>query len=170
MRKFKVDDWMERTNNFYRHAPEGYKAKVLEGYKYMDLEGQRIPINDNIWELAEDTSKPVYTQEMYDNGFRVQAGMKFSTEAGEYIAECTNEKSVVLTDENGFLVAINRAYAKPIPAPIALIDGNAYMFDYKCASYIGIYASPPHRFIKVDGFTLSSYCTNIRLMTVAESK
>jgi hypothetical protein len=55
------------------------------------------------------------------------------------------------------------------PAPIELIDGNAYIFDYKHASYIGIYTSPPHRFILVDGFTLSSYCTNIRLMIV-ESK
>jgi hypothetical protein len=55
------------------------------------------------------------------------------------------------------------------PAPIELVDGGAYMFDYKGASYIGIYTSPPHRFINVDGFTLSSYCTNIRLMTV-ESK
>jgi hypothetical protein len=55
------------------------------------------------------------------------------------------------------------------PAPIELIDRAAYMFDYKHASYIGIYTSPPHRFIQVDGFTLSSYCTNIRLMTV-ESK
>ena len=55
------------------------------------------------------------------------------------------------------------------PAPIELVDGAAYMFDYKHESYIGIYTSPPHRFIVVDGWTLASYCTNIRLMTV-ESK
>ena len=61
------------------------------------------------------------------------------------------------------------AFVEPIPAPKELVDGAAYMFDYKHASYIGIYASPPHRFIQVDGWTLSSYCTNIRLMTV-ESK
>jgi hypothetical protein len=51
-------------------------------------------------------------------------------------------------------------------APIELINGNAYMFDYKGASYIGIYTSPPHRFIQVDGWTLATYCTNIRPMTV----
>jgi hypothetical protein len=58
------------------------------------------------------------------------------------------------------------------PAPIELIDGAAYMFDYgnfKIRDGIGIYEQSSSRFIQLDGFTLSSYCTNIRLMTV-ESK
>jgi hypothetical protein len=58
------------------------------------------------------------------------------------------------------------------PAPIELVDGAAYMFNYanfKIRDGIGIYEQSSSRFIQLDGFTLSSYCTNIRLMTV-ESK
>jgi len=58
--------------------------------------------------------KPVYTQELEDNGSIVEAGMLFATEAGEYTAEYTNKKSIVFTDEDGFLISINRRYAKPI--------------------------------------------------------
>jgi hypothetical protein len=78
---------------------------------------------------------------------------------------CTSDKEWLYIKE----VPASENMGKITPAPVELVDGAAYMFDYKCASYIGIYASPPHRFILVDGFTLSSYCTNIRLMTV-ESK
>jgi hypothetical protein len=125
--------------------------------------------------LAEmEVVDPVFTQEMSDNGFRVQAGDKFSTEAGEYIAECTNEKSVVFTDENGFLVAINRGYAKPIPAPVELIDGNAYMFDIYDNTYVGFYKAERNIFCREvnQNSTIAgaSDCTNIRTMTVAESK
>ena len=55
------------------------------------------------------------------------------------------------------------------PVPIELIDGAAYMFDYRQDSRIGIYERLALRFINVDGFTLLKVCTNIRLMTV-ESK
>jgi hypothetical protein len=63
-------------------------------------------------------------------------------------------------------IPVSRTMGTITPAPIELIDGAAYMFDYKGASYIGIFTSPPHRFIQVDGWTLATYCTNIRLMTL----
>jgi hypothetical protein len=70
------------------------------------------------WAVAERT-QPIlptltYTQAMYDNGVQVEAGMRFATEAGEYIAEYTNKKSVVFTDEDGFLITVTRRRAKPI--------------------------------------------------------
>ena len=69
----------------------------LEGGEHQALEG-----------------KPVYTQEMADNGRIVECGMVFATEAGEYVAEYTNRKSVVFCDENGFLISIDRGHIKPI--------------------------------------------------------
>tara|TARA_R110000823_G_scaffold295316_2_gene414406 strand:+ start:5966 stop:6742 length:777 start_codon:yes stop_codon:yes gene_type:complete len=70
------------------------------------------------WAVAE-RSQPIlptltYTQAMYDNGVQVESGMRFATEAGEYIAEYTNKKSVCFTDENGFLVTVTRGHARPI--------------------------------------------------------
>ena len=70
------------------------------------------------WAVAEK-SQPIlptltYTQAMYDSGVEVEAGMRFATEAGEYIAEYTNKKSVVFTDEDGFLITVTRRRAKPI--------------------------------------------------------
>lgn len=59
-------------------------------------------------------TKPVYTQAMKDNGDMVEAGMLFATKTGEYAAEYTNKKSIVFTDEEGFLISLNRGYAKPI--------------------------------------------------------
>jgi hypothetical protein len=115
MRKFKKDDWIVRVASFYRYVPEGWKAKVLEGYYIIDLDGQIIPINDPSWELAEDTNKP---------------------------------------------------------APIELIDGNAYMFDYHMAAGCiqGIYEESSDKFHVKEGWYMSKVCTNIRPMKVAESK
>ena len=58
--------------------------------------------------------KPVYTKAMQDAGEQIKAGMKFRTEAGEYIAELVNGLSVCFTDEFGFFVAINISLAKGI--------------------------------------------------------
>ena len=70
--------------------------------------------DDNFTLTPRPQPTPVFTQEMADNGVQVEAGMRFATEAGEYIAEYTNKKSVVFTDENGFLVTVTRGHAKPI--------------------------------------------------------
>jgi hypothetical protein len=118
--------------------------------------------------LAEmEMVEPEFTQEMYNNGEMPKVGMIFSTEAGEYIAEYTNEKSVCFTDENGFLVAINRGYAKPLTEP--LIDGNAYMFDDGNQNTDGIYDAESKRFYFTKGrHLLVSSCTNIRPLTLAK--
>ena len=59
------------------------------------------------------------------------------------------------------------------PAPIELVDGNAYMFDeqepYSNKNCIGIYEKHDHKFHLKNYTTLVKVCTNIRLMTV-ESK
>jgi len=51
--------------------------------------------------------KLVYTKAMQDAGEQIKTGMKFRTEAGEYIAELVNDLSVCFTDEYGFFVGIN---------------------------------------------------------------
>ena len=54
-----------------------------------------------------------------------------------------------------------------IPAPIKLVDGSAYMFDYKdIHNRCGVYNEYHSRFIHANGYTLVSYCTNIRRMLV----
>jgi hypothetical protein len=173
MKKFKINDEIVRVSNEQGRIPLGYKTKVLLSYEYTDARGHISRIYDEFWELAEDTSKPVYTKLMWQCDELPKIGMRFATEAGEYIAEYTNEKSVCFTDENGFLVAINRAYAKPIPAPIELIDGNAYMFDhsnFNLEDVVGLYEKNTNGFQYSGGYVILSPCTNIRPMTVAESK
>jgi hypothetical protein len=122
--------------------------------------------------MSEIKTGPVFTQEMVDNGCQVEHGMRFMTEAGEYVALFTNIKSVCFADEYGFLIAINRRYAKPIPAPIELVDGAAYMFDphnTKLLDVIGLYEKNNNQFYFNGRHVVLAHCSNIRLMTV-ESK
>tara|TARA_R110000803_G_scaffold196737_1_gene260135 strand:+ start:200 stop:718 length:519 start_codon:yes stop_codon:yes gene_type:complete len=172
MKKFKEGDEIVRVQFDTEYAPIGYKTNVLKGHRYKDKDiSHTTPIVNSYWELAEDTSKPVYTKLMWQCDELPKIGMRFATEAGEYIAEYTNEKSVCFTDENGFLVAINRAYAKPIPAPIELDHGKAYTFDYSDSKdVVGVYNTLNDDFIGTDDTYYYSDCTNIRPMTVAESK
>jgi hypothetical protein len=57
------------------------------------------------------------------------------------------------------------------PAPIELVDGNAYMLDCIEDKQIqGIYDKSTGRFFHAHGaYSVAKYCTNIRRMTV-ESK
>jgi hypothetical protein len=57
------------------------------------------------------------------------------------------------------------------PAPIELVDGAAYMFDYegRKVDRIGIYLKHDNHFVFPIGSIHTTNCTNIRLMTV-ESK
>tara|TARA_R110000764_G_scaffold67912_1_gene141017 strand:- start:1986 stop:2522 length:537 start_codon:yes stop_codon:yes gene_type:complete len=52
------------------------------------------------------------------------------------------------------------------PAPIKLVDSAAYTYMFGGFDMIGIYKKSVDRFIRNDGFTSASCCTNIRLMTV----
>ena len=57
------------------------------------------------------------------------------------------------------------------PAPVELVDGAAYMFDYegRKVDRIGIYLEHDNHFVFPIGSIHTTNCTNIRLMTV-ESK
>tara|TARA_R110000796_G_C14476734_1_gene426207 strand:- start:77 stop:523 length:447 start_codon:yes stop_codon:yes gene_type:complete len=55
-----------------------------------------------------------FTQAMLNDGERIQAGMKFYTKAGCYIAELVNERSVCFTNEGGMLIVIDIASAQPM--------------------------------------------------------
>mgnify|MGYP000538649848 CR=1 FL=1 len=122
--------------------------------------------------MSEIKTGSVFTQEMVDNGCQVEHGMRFMTEVGEYVALFTNIKSVCFADEDGFLIAINRGYAKPIPAPIELVDGAAYMFNShedNLLDAIGVYSKVHNTLTTFKNLCAAFDCTNIRLMTV-ESK
>jgi hypothetical protein len=56
------------------------------------------------------------------------------------------------------------------PAPIELVNGAAYMFDYRASKdVIGIYSVCTETISSIGDDFISKNCTNIRLMTV-ESK
>ena len=57
---------------------------------------------------------PNFTQAMLNDGESIQAGMKFYTKAGCYIAELVNERSVCFTNEGGMLIVIDIASAQPM--------------------------------------------------------
>jgi len=109
-------DWSKAPDNCIGHSVSSAKNNywitdedlTIGAPDYGLLEVKFTPIP------PKQKSKPVYTQELEDNGSIVEAGMLFATEAGEYTAEYTNKKSIVFTDEDGFLISINRRYAKPI--------------------------------------------------------
>jgi hypothetical protein len=179
MEKFKTNDEIVRVSNEQGRIPLGYKAKVLPSYEYTDACGHISHIHDEFWELAEDTSKPI-TVTSHGKIYELDKEYLFGNDGinlvyGRLVSICAQSSYPFQSDSGKLYKYIGmlsncKDQGTITPAPIDLIDGNAYMFDYKGASYIGIYTSPPHRFIQVDGFTLSSYCTNIRPMTVAESK
>ena len=56
------------------------------------------------------------------------------------------------------------------PAPIELIDGGAYMFNYQGRQGVGLYEEDDNSFFMVGQSYNLENCTNIRLMTVPESK
>ena len=66
------------------------------------------------YKKPKEEVKPVYTKAMQDAGEQIKVGMKFRTEAGEYIAELVNDLSVCFTDEFGFFVGASIHVAKGI--------------------------------------------------------
>jgi hypothetical protein len=141
-------------------------------------------------ELAEDTSKTVYTQEMHDKGELPAVGMSFLLKnknadktwarPGFYPAKMKAigdelfivENGATCNDKKESVGSILDYLFSPIPAPIDLIDGNAYMFDYhkNRKPVIGVYSKSNETFLTVSDDHFAFNCTNIRPMTVAESK
>jgi hypothetical protein len=141
---------------------------------------------DNI-ELAEDTSKPVtvtHEGNVYEIGKpylfsdggnywhllklkRVVVGGPLPFEVWLTASKSTVFSLIKEVPASGYLGTIT-------PAPIELIDGNAYMFDekipYSNKDCIGIYENHKHKFHLKNYSVFVESCTNIRPMTVAESK
>jgi hypothetical protein len=174
---------VELDMDIWSKAPEGAThcwAKMNSFYKFSKHDTDFVWHNCE-WQQCADigcfkgelTEKPqpapTFTQEMADNGVQVEAGMKFATEAGEYIAEYTNKKSVCFTDENGFLVTITRGYAKPLTPPITLIDGECYQFDYHKGTFKGYFKLSTGRLYHSTGYYHESVCTNIQPLTVGKA-
>jgi hypothetical protein len=180
MSKFKEGDEIVRTANFWWHAPEGWTSKVANGNKYIDKHGDLMQIRDCDWELAEDTSKPV-TEEYKGNIYEIGQDYLFSDFNVVWVHSqltglASNNFYPFKTGDFSFQfikeVPASEKMGTITPAPIALIDGNAYMFDYegRKVNRIGIYHKHDNHFIFPIGYTHVIHCKNIRPMAVTESK
>jgi hypothetical protein len=139
-------------------------------------------------ELAEDTSKPVtvtHEGNVYEVGKRyvftdsLPLGDDFTVSRLNFIYVPNSDPSYVF-DSEGLpyryavsLSEVNLDAGTITPAPIELIDGNAYMFDL-ATQWVGFYIEDRNSFFsgRSNGNKIAgvSECTNIRPMTVTESK
>tara|TARA_R110000824_G_scaffold156804_1_gene330010 strand:+ start:156 stop:749 length:594 start_codon:yes stop_codon:yes gene_type:complete len=197
MNKFKEGDEIVRTKIECKSAPIGYKTIIEVGtlsrkLLYPNIYGRLASVNEDDWELAEDTSKPVYTQEMHDNNELPAVGMYFNcsdevnydTRIDDFkgkeveviaVSDFFGKKVITFYHSTKGLGCGNflKSWVHPItPAPIELIDGNAYMFDYhkNRKPVIGVYSKSNETFLTVSDDHFAFNCTNIRPMTVTESK
>ena len=103
---------------------------------------------------------------LFGNSYQLHKLLKINTES-DYPFRVLDKGQ-----ENGFtkIHLVDLDEGTITPAPIELIDGNAYMFDYQSKLTIGLYYKLNNMFYMAD-FSLSvKNCSNIRPMTVAESK
>lgn len=118
-----------------------YKGKL---YTVSDVRSCKDSIlsNNGLWinpvedSIADD--KPVYTQDMKDNGELPSVGMMclFSFESGKFervVIDFISETLAVVTDQYSAQVSfsIKDAQFKPLTPPITLEDGKAYQFDVR---------------------------------------
>jgi hypothetical protein len=176
MKKFKEGDEIVRTRDGHVWAPIGYRSIVLRGYFYIDALGKSSnQVTDEFWELAEDTSKPV-TEEYEGNVYEIGGLYNFSTDSTVYrqlLGIKANSEYPFIVNGNCFssIQEISAILGTITPAPIELIDGNAYMFDFGVVgNRVGVYDNSSGKFIYPAGYVSAANCTNIRPMTVAESK
>jgi hypothetical protein len=135
---------------------------------------------DNI-ELAEDTSKPVkqeYEGNIYQigqdylfsiNGETWSYGSLTDIDGGYSKPFCTKHKEWRYIKE----VPASESMGTITPAPIELIDGNAYMFNphnTTLLDVIGLYEKKTNQFYCNGWSIILAHCSIIRPMTVAESK
>jgi hypothetical protein len=187
MNKFKVGDKIVCVSGEERHTPLGYIAEVTKMYCYIDNSGSEVGVYDCSWELAEDTSKPVtvtHEGNVYEVGKRyvftdsLPLGDDFTVSKLNFIYVPNSDPSYVF-DSEGLpyryavsLSEVNLDAGTITPAPIELINGNAYMFDYhkNRKPVIGVYSKSNETFLTVSDDHFAFNCTNIRPMTVTESK
>jgi hypothetical protein len=176
MNKFKEGDGIVRASMDARWARIGFKATVLCGNMYLDALGKINEIIDDYWELAEDTSKLV-TVTHEGNVYEVGKYYLFSDNGNEWALS----RLACINSQNSFKFESDRSVWNLIKetkgsigtittAPIELIDGNAYMFNYQGIKHIGLYEKNESSFFMVGCSYNLENCTNIRPMTVTESK
>jgi hypothetical protein len=124
--------------------------------------------------MSKIKTVPVFTQEMSDKGELPPIGSYFFSEGKKVKAISTTKEEggvvTFLTEQGGIECCwCNKSWVEPIPAPIELVDGGAYMFDYQSVQTIGLYCTINNMFYTTNSRMFITNCTNIRLMTV-ESK
>lgn len=131
---------------------------------------------DNI-ELAEDTSKPVFTSG--EKVFIAQMNPHAGVESKRYYHAqfwCNSghqrqyvELGLLFNNKKDAESKCRELVGLP-PETKELIDGNAYMFNYQGIKGIGLYEKDESSFFMVGCSYNLENCTNIRPMTVAEIK
>jgi hypothetical protein len=178
MNKFKEGDGIVRASMDARWARIGFKATVLCGNMYLDALGKINEIIDDYWELAEDTSKLVtvtHEGNVYELDKHYLFGNSHQLHRLLKIDKLSDFPFRVLDkgQENGFtkihLVDLNTGTITP--APIELINGAAYSFSVRKSETViaGIYDGRVFNVSQGQWVDFES-CTNIRPMTVTESK
>tara|TARA_R110000851_G_scaffold160243_2_gene303482 strand:- start:688 stop:1560 length:873 start_codon:yes stop_codon:yes gene_type:complete len=153
-----------------------FKCKISE------MESMACPRCGDIPEPSKP--KPVFTQEMCDNGESPSVGMEFLMKHKdadeswaqpdfhpakmkaigdelfiiESLSECNRLKESVGT--------IDDYLFKPLTPPIELIDGKAYQFDYDGDTFQGIYSERGDDFHSNKFVSSAPICTNIQPLTV----
>jgi hypothetical protein len=118
MSKFKLYNEIVRVKSFAGYAPKGYKAIVLEDYKFKDADGAFISIIDKNWELV----KPKWT--IYNNE---KAWEDLSDkQKGKMLLAAHNGSSFGGTDKTEFNNPDYAYKAKPEPtmAELFIADWN----------------------------------------------
>ena len=104
---------------------------------------------------------------LFGNSYQLHKLLKINTES-DYPFRVLDEGQ-----ENGFtkIHLVDLDEGTITPAPIELIDGNAYTFDYFSEKdLIGVYSKSWNVLLSLKKQVQAIHCTNIRPMTVKESK
>ena len=115
----------------------------------------------------ESNIKPVFTQEMSDNGELPSVGMEYRD--GVVLVDMDADGMYVV-QEAGVSIICALSGIKPLPTPIVLIDGCAYQFESsEYGGGLGFYSFANNRFI-CGGYKIqANTCTNI-IKLVPEAK
>jgi hypothetical protein len=184
MSKFKESDEIVRTKIECKSAPIGYKTIIEVGtlsrkLLYPNIYGRLVSVNEDDWELAEYTSKPVtvtYEGNVYEIGKSYLFSDTGSTWAVDVLMAINepHDFKFIGSDCNWRKCksAVLGELGTITPAPIELINGAAYIFNCNGKNGIsGIYDKDTDRLYSVGGiFRELDYCTKIKPLTVAESK
>jgi hypothetical protein len=117
--------------------------------------------------------EPVFTQEMSDKKELPPIGSYFLSEGKKVktISTTTEEGGVVTFSTEGGDISCcwnNDSWVRPLPAPVDLVDGNAYMFSFEDSEGAGLYVEDEHCLYMVGCQYSVENCTNIRPLTLAK--